>query len=477
MVVLLAALAGLLLSGAFVPLGWWFLAPLSFVLLFIALESRGLAWRLASMFSYSFVCFAVVLHWSSTYVGVLPWFLLTCLESIFFLPLAFITPIRSWRIFLFPSSWILIEELRSHFPFGGFGWGRVAFSQSNSPLVSIASIGGGPLLSFITISMALVIYLFIRHKYRQGVYVAVLVAIVGALPLMQSRTISAGTIEVAAVQAGVKHLGLNFNERAAQVFYDHLALSRQYLISTRVKPDVMIWPENAIDIDPTIHVEIGRELSELANAFQVPIIAGAVLGESETLRNASILWRPKVGLDGEYIKNHLTPFGEYMPLRSLAEFISPFAQKVSDFHPGSDVHVHSINSARISPIICFDLLDDGLVTRSTKQGNVIALQTNSATFGQSAQSAQEFAIARIRAVEHGRSIISISTSGVSGFIDRSGQFSSLTTINQAVVISKRVQLFKGTTVSDRYRPGITWSVILLPYLAALALLRRRGRKI
>lgn len=477
MVVLLASCAGLLLSGAFAPLGWWFLAPFSFFLLFIALESRGLAWRITSIFCYSLVFFAVVLQWSSTYVGFLPWLLLTFLESIFFLPLAFISPIRSWRIFLFPSSWICIEEARSRMPFGGFGWGRIAFSQSDSPLASIASFGGAPILSFITIACGLAIYLFFRHKSRQGIYVASFIALLGGFSAIQPLPSSIGRIEVAAVQGGVAHLGPNFNERAAAVFNNHWKLTHTYLLSSLKRPDVVIWPENAIDLDPMAHPELARELSEIANTFEVPIIAGAVLGDRGTLRNSSILWSPASGFNGEYVKNHLTPFGEYMPLRSLAEFISPYARDVSDFHAGHSVHLHVIKHAKISPIICFDVLDDGLVTKLSRGGNVMALQTNSATFGQSAESAQEFAIARIRAVEHGRSIISVSTSGISGFIDRSGRYSHMTSINQSIVIEKSVELFQNTTISDRYRPLITCSVILGPYLAALALVLRRRRSL
>ena len=480
MVVLLGLLSGALMSAAFAPVALWFLAPLSFLPLFIALESRGLTWRLASIAGFGLTFFGSLLHWTGTYVGVSPWILLTILQASFYLPLAFITPLSTWRIFLFPSVWLLIEEIRSRFPFGGFGWGRVAFSQADSPLSAIASVGGAPFLTFATVCIGLFVYLFVRHKSKQGLYVGIFLFSLSFFGLVVPAPHSSGTLTIAAVQGGVPELGLQFNARARVVLTNHLKATENYLKTSPTSqgsiPELILWPENAVDIDPYADVQVTQELNRLTNAFDIPLILGAVTNGKTGLHNESILWKPGVGSDSRYVKTHLTPFGEYMPLRTIAEFVSGFAKEITDFKPGHTLVIHHVKSARISPLICFELIDDDWGTRIARAGNIITVQTNSATFGLSAQSAQQLGIARIRAIEHQRSIATVSTSGLSAFVDFRGAVYEKTKQNVQAVISKDLTLYNQVSFSDRYRRIITPFLIFSPFFVAGFILRRGMKK-
>lgn len=439
------------------------------------MESPSLRRRIFALYIFGLTFLGPLLHWTSTYVGAVPWVLLTVLESLFFIPLAFVGPIRSWRIILFPSIWLAVEALRSRFPFGGFGWGRLAFGQADAPYASLASIGGAPLLSFLVALLGVFVYLAFRPESKKFILTGVLVVGLLSASLLVHHPRQVGTLSVLAVQGGVPKLGLDFNIRATAVFDNHLSVTDNYLRTASTRPDIIIWPENSVDVDPFRDPTVGAELQNEVDKYQIPILIGAVLDEGNYFENASILWVPKIGATSRYIKKHLTPFGEYMPLRTLAEFVSPYAKNVTGFRPGDAIVIHQVKTARIAPIICYELLDDQLGQEMARSSNLLVVQTNSATFGLSAESAQQLAITRIRAIEHQREIVSVATSGISAVIDIRGRVIQESKQNRAAVIAQEVSLHAGHSISDRLGVWTEYTLTLLPLSIwiTLSIMRRR----
>jgi len=146
----------------------------------------------------------------------------------------------------------------------------------------------------------------------------------------------------------------------------------------------------------------------------------------------------------------LTPFGEYIPLRSLSEFLSPFAERVVDFIPGDRRVVHEISGKKLGPIICYEIIHDDLVRDMAKNSEALIVQTNSATFANTAQSAQQLAITRIRAVEHSKYILSVSTIGISAFIDNNGKVIDRTLENKKSSLAGELILSKYVTPVNRF---------------------------
>ena len=167
-----------------------------------------------------------------------------------------------------------------------------------------------------------------------------------------------------------------------------------------------------------------------------------------------------------------------MPLRSIAEFFSPYASDVVDFIPGNVQTIHHVGPGKASPIICFDLVDDQLIRSIAMKGNLLLVQTNSATFGLSAQSEQELAMVRIRAVEHQRNAISISTVGVSAIIDSNGKIAQKTEINRAEVMQQEITLINSHSIADKLGNSAEILMILFMILAylLLPLLKLRNRR-
>jgi apolipoprotein N-acyltransferase len=451
-----ALLSGLLLSAAFKPIGLWFAAPLAFALLIYTITKSGK--YLISFAIFAFAFNAAGLVWSNKYVGITPWIALVILQTIFYLPLALLKRLGEYWYFFLPVAFLALEELRARFPFGGFGWLRIGFSQVDAPYVRLASIGGVSLLSLATLLLGVAAFQLAKRGSGltlPGIAIALTLVGIFVFPNNSPRQ----TFQVLAVQGSVPKVGLDFNERATEVFYRHFSETEQALTKDK-KPDLILWPENSVDVDPFNNPKIGSAITSLVDKSEVPLIIGAVLRTEGQLQNASILWEPKNGATTRYIKRHLTPFGEVMPLRSALTFFSDLPNQVEDFSPGNTAVIHVVGQAKIAPIICFELIDDRLIQSSANSSNLFVVQTNSATFANTAQSAQQLAITRIRSIEHARYAVSVSTIGTSAIVDTNGIVLKSTKENIADSINSAVALNATKTIYDRVGE-FAWVLVLL----------------
>ena len=390
--------------------------------------------KLLSAFIFAFTFNAILLHWTSTYVGSTPWIILAFGLSILFMPLALID---RWGIAAYPLIFVILEEVRNRFPFGGFGWARLAYSQADAPYALIAARGGAIALSAITLLIAGFAY----FAFTKRVKILFLVPLLTLL--IPNNIIEVNQTSVLMVQGNVPELGLDFNARAKQVFNNHVKQTRIALQDKR-QVDFVIWPENSVDVDPFTNKDVFAEL----DSFDQPLVIGAIVGKAEELLNTSIFWNEN-GQD-IYVKQHLTPFGEYIPLRSIAEKISPLVNQVNDFSPGDQQKIFTVGGAKIAPIICFELLDDEILVQAAKKSNIFVVQTNSATFGTSAESAQQLSITRVRAIEHSRNVASVSTTGYSAIIDYKGKVLQTTSMGTAEHVFADVGLIEQSSPRDRY---------------------------
>jgi apolipoprotein N-acyltransferase len=413
--------------------------------------------KVLSTFLFALTLNAIVLHWSSTFVGSVPWLILAVGMSLFFLPLALVS---RWGIAAYPFIYIVMEEVRNRFPFGGFGWVRLAYTQADAPFAKMAAVGGAAALSAIVVLLGLFLYSLSQKKP------SLLLLMPFLLLLIPVNTTTVGESRVLMVQGNVPQLGLDFNSQAKAVFNNHLSLTRKSLVEDS-NVDFVLWPENSVDVDPFRYADV----KEALDSIQVPLIIGAVAYKGEKLLNTSILWGGE--LPPIYIKQHLTPFGEYIPLRSLASKISPLTDRVRDFEPGQASIFFTINKAVIAPVICFELLDDGILRQAAKGSNILAVQTNSATFGMSAESAQQLSITRIRAIEHGRNIVSVSTTGYSAVIDHHGKILQKTSMYTAEVIRAQVGLIQGQTPRDKAGVWALVGVLIFLFLVSAQAYRQR----
>ena len=385
--------------------------------------------KVLSVFIFAATLNLIVLHWSSTFVGSVPWLILALGLSVLYLPLSLVS---RWGMSSYPLIFILLEEVRNRFPFGGFGWVRVAYTQADAPFAKIAAIGGASALSALTVLLGLIILYASNKKWSAVTLLPFL------LVLIPININAIGATNVLMIQGNVPQMGLDFNSRAKAVFNNHFEKTQSELKKDS-NVDFVLWPENSVDVDPFQNTDVKQAL----DSIQQPLIIGAIVEKGNSILNTSILWGDE--LPPTYVKQHLTPFGEYIPLRSLASVISPYTDRVKDFEPGNGQVFFKVKEAVIAPVICFELVDDELLHKAALSSNILAVQTNSATFGMSAESAQQLAMTRVRAIEHGRNIVSVSTTGYSAVIDFNGKVLQKTSMGTAESIRAEVELLKGKT--------------------------------
>ncbi len=507
----LAVVSGLALWLAFPSYDLWVLAPIGVALL--ALATRGASpWQGALLGLVSGLsCFLPLLSWSGIYVGALPWVALALLESLYIALLGLAcallqrggfhrrfqrdVPTRAnadVRPMVVALAWVAQETLRGNTPFGGFPWGRLAFSQADSPLSALAALGGAPAVTFGVglaggLLAAGITGLIGGARIAGGASLVSAVAVV-LLPLLVPIPTDGPTARFMAVQGNVPRPGLDFNAERRAVLDDHVKATLRAAAAVRAgeqpSPDLVVWPENASDIDPLRNADAAGVITTAVDAINAPLILGALLEEPRPkVSNASLLYLPGRGVTARYIKQHPVPFAEYIPYRS---FFRRFSDKVdlvsSDFAAGPGPVVFRVSTRgggtiAAGPIICFEVAYDGLMRDTVNKGaNVLLVQTNNATFGFTDESVQQLAISRIRAIEHGRSIVHVSTVGVSALITPDGTVHQRSTLFTAAVLAADLPLRTDLTIADRVGAWPEYLAIAsLAMLLVLLGLRRRRR--
>ena len=492
---LLAAAGGLVTDAAFPDRGWWPLAFVGVAALFWALRAGGARRGFLVGLVWGLAFFLPHLWWARYATETVPWVALSVMEACFVGVVGAAWALvrgRSWladrpgrQAVAFAVLFVAAEQARSEVPFGGFPWGRLAFSQAGSPLGRAAWLGGEVLVSLLvalggSLLAVAVLALAARRDVVRGAVVPVAVA--GALvaaPLLVplDTRAQAGTLAVGAVQGNVGEPGLGSFANRAEVLDNHLQGTLALL--DQVEPgdlDVVLWPENGSDLDPQTAPDVGRAIDDAAREVGAPILVGAQeYPETGGRYNVALLWVPGAGVVDRYAKQHPAPFGEYIPLRSLLRVFSDQVDRVTiDMIPGVGTGVVDLASDRLGRtvplgvVICFEVAYAGLVDDAVAAGaEVLVVPTNNASFGYTAESTQQLAMSRLRAISTGRATVQVSTVGVSGVIAPDGtllQSTGLFTADQVVA-----DLPLRTSLTPAVRAGV-WPgrVVELLALGALA---------
>ena len=491
-----AAGGGVLLYLGFAPRTLWWLALPAFGLLGATVHGR----RARAGFGYG-VLFGLgfllpLLRWTGIYVGPVPWLALSAAEAVFVgvagAGMATVSRLRGAPVWA-AAVWVGAEALRSRIPFGGFPWGRVAFGQPDGPLLPVAAVGGrrccrsspswrasrwgrpaapGPAGVRAAVAPALVALVALATGP-----LAALLPPAGSPPVR--------TVTIAAVQGNVPRLGLDFNAQRRAVLDNHVRVTEQLAADVaagrRPRPDVVLWPENASDIDPLRNPDAAAAIDRAARAVGVPIVLGTVLaGPEDTATNSVLVWAPGVGIIDRTDKRRVQPFGEYLPWRPFFRLLSEYADRAGNFVPGTGAGAVDAAGVRLGIAICWEIAFDDLVADSVAAGaQVLAVPSNNATFGRSDMTYQQLAMSRVRAVEHDRAVLVVTTSGVSATIAPDGTVTATTSTFTPDVLVDATPLRATTTLAGRLRAVPEWA-LLAAGLAGVGLARvsrraRRGR--
>ncbi|WP_373314055.1 apolipoprotein N-acyltransferase [Actinomyces capricornis] len=509
---LLAVVWGLVTYAAFPPVGLWWAGLVGVGGL--VLLTRGATARagLGLGALYGVGLLTPLLHFTAVAMGnPIGWAALTAFQSLYFALLggawALVSRLPALsglrltalvaRVAAFAVLWAGVEELRSSWPLGGFPFGRLAFAMADAPMLPVAAYGGSLGLSLVAALIAACLAetgaallpsllrlgpgggrrgLWAGARRLPGAILAAgaaaaLLLAPAALPLATGA--QEGTIRVGAVQGNVaKNFEDAFN-RALEVTGNHASATEQ--LAADVGPgtlDMVIWPENAADLDPRSHAATAALLDRSARAVGAPVLVGAVPVEGRVRYNDMLLWSPQEGPGAYYRKHRPVPFAEYIPARSLVRRLTSQVDRISvDMAAGtgpSTLTVPAATQGRQVPLamgICFEVAyDDSLREGVLQGGRAIVIPTNNASFLDSGEAAQQLAQGRVQAVVHGRSLIQVSTVGYTAIIAPDGTVEQVTRPYTQASLVADVPLRSTLTPADRLG---AWPGIAAESLAAI----------
>ncbi|MGI9195814.1 MAG: apolipoprotein N-acyltransferase, partial [Candidatus Nanopelagicus sp.] len=275
-------------------------------------------------------------------------------------------------------------------------------------------------------------------------------------------------VSIALVQGGVVNLGLDFNSKPQEVFKRHLDQSLSSIAPNEV--NLIIWPENSVDVDVNKNPNVNNSIRNLSMLLNTPLLIGAVTKSAEGPKNQSILYN----YDKEqiYTKRYLTPFGEYLPLRSVARKLSKYANQITDFKAGLQNVVFEVDDKKFNTLICYELINDSFVSEA--KNDFLVVQTNNATFGDTNQLDQQLNIARVRALESYRNIAYVSTTGTTSVISSKGRILQSLEKFKPATLKSNIVAVQGLTVRQSFGYLVEPFAAIILICLVVARVRRRS---
>lgn len=486
------AVSGALLLLAFPPLDQRWAAFVALIPLLLALRDatwpRGLL--IGGAFGWTF--FGILLFWIAGF-GVVAWAALTgalaayaALFGALGAAIMRLGPVG--RLLGVPLLWVGIEMARGRFPLGGFTWGGMGYSQhTGGPALPVARIGGVYLTGLVVVAVNALLAEAIassggRARVRLGAIALLLALAPALLPVGLAGPVE-GAMDVAAVQGNVPRghfTGFGRSGRRGPedetIIRNHLAVTERLIGQPPL--DLVVWPENAFDVDPLRNPALFAPVQELARRLDAPFVIGAIRGGERTFYNSNLLLDADGSVRAIYDKTHLVPFGEYVPFGFARSLLPVLDQEIPvDGTAGSELQVFETPAGRVGTLICFESTFPELARASVRNGaQVIVVTTNNASFGTSPASAQHLATSRLRAVEHGRPVVHAAISGISAIIQPDGEIVERSALFTPALLRAQVPLTTGTTPYTRYGSGIEMAIGLgaaAAVVAGLVAARRR----
>jgi apolipoprotein N-acyltransferase len=339
-----------------------------------------------------------------------------------------------------------MELVRWQWPFGGVPLSNFAVSQVSGPLAPVLRVGGSLLLVFIAAATAMAIAATIRRD-RMALVPAALVVVAMAIGLVAPRGSSFDTIDVALVQGGGPQ-GTRADETDPRdVIERHLAASE--LIETPV--DLVLWPEDVVDVDQLAGSQENRELSELADSLDATLVVGIIEDDGpDTFRNAAIVYSPEGEIVDRYEKVERVPFGEWVPFRPLLEAVAGDALPERDAAIGDGPAIVETEVGTFGVAISWEIFFGARARDAIGNGGEILLNpTNGSSFEGTLVQTQQIASSRIRAIETGRWVVQAAPTGFTAVISPDGDVLQRTAVSEQAVLHATVERRSGLTLANR----------------------------
>ncbi len=369
----------------------------------------------------------------------------------------------TFPIWFMANIWVGLDYIRS-FLFSGFPWMDTGYFHYNASISQIADLGGHHLVSFVVILCNGFLYSCMRERsfistIRQNWPVAVCILcafIYSPFRLSQINTTinAAPTVQTGVVQGNINQAVKWQTEQKLASVNKHIELTNR-LLSADTPPELILWPETSLPFYPSLdplfyHVQAETILKD--GSYDLLCGAPHIIRKEKghDLYNAAIL----LGRDhttSYYFKQHLVPFGEYIPLRQILPFPKAIVQSIGDFSKGEEPALLQAKEALIGALICVEAIYPNLARKEVKGGaTLLANITNDAWFGESSAPRQHLAMTVFRAIENRRSLARAANTGISALIAPSGSIITSSDLFTEATLAGPLPILSQRTIFNRF---------------------------
>ncbi|WXL25050.1 apolipoprotein N-acyltransferase [Ectopseudomonas mendocina] len=493
---LIALLAGAITPLALAPYDLWPLALVSIGLFYLSL--RDLNPRQASLrgWAYGFGLFLAGTSW--VYVSIHDYgaaspALAGFLTLLFVAGLGLFFALLGWiwarwlrlndaplgNALTFAALWLAQEALRSWI-FTGFPWLFVGYSQLDGPLAGLAPLGGVWLISF-TLALTAALLASCKAILAKRTAMAASLVLMGAVWISgiafkghEWTSAKGQALSVTAVQGNIEQ-NLKWDPQQLNA---QLRLYRD--LTFNAKPtDLIIWPETAVPVMKDRATDFLQMLDDFAKGRDAALITGVPIrknnehGELRYYNGITVVGQGR----GDYLKQKLVPFGEYVPLQEMLRgLIAFFDLPMSDFArgPANQQHLQA-KGQDVAALICYEVVYPEFAAEQAARSDLLLTISNDTWFGRSLGPLQHLQMAQMRALEAGRWMIRATNNGVTALIDPQGKITESVPQFEQAILYGEVQPMQGLTPYLQWRGWPVFAVSLLLLAAALLRKRKAGR--
>lgn len=492
---LIAILAGALTPLALAPTNYWPLLMLGIGLFYLGLSRINPRQALLRGWCYGFATFLTGTGWVYVSIhdyGNAPPPLAALLTVGLAAGLGLLFALLAWlwcrwlrrdrapvaNALAFAALWVAMEGFRSWF-LTGFPWLHAGYSQVEGPLSGLMPIGGVWLASFaLVLSTTLLAQVpsWLAKSDQAVVSLILLLApwLSGYLLAGHPWTHAAGpAIQVSAVQGNVP-LMMKWDPKKVDHQLDlYLTLTEQDTAGS----GLVVWPETAIPLPHSAALGYLDQLQRLGKRRHLALITGLVDDRPDP-QGRALYYNGLIALgegQGNYLKQKLVPFGEYVPLENLLSgLLRLFDLPMSELHAGPPNQPPlTALGYQVAPLICYEVVYPEFAAAQAARSQLLLTVSNDTWFGHSIGPLQHLQMAQARALESGRWMIRATNNGVTALIDPMGHISKRVPQFETAVLRGSVLPMTGLTPYLRWR---LWPVALVCVLALGWAFWRRGKE-
>jgi apolipoprotein N-acyltransferase len=494
---LLAIVSGLLLTASFPPFKTDWLIWISIIPLLISIH--GVAPKRAFKLGIitGLTHYVTLIYWIvnvlSTYGGlnfIVSIFVLLLLSlylslytGLFSALTCFLSDSRI-KIFLFAGIFISLEYIRTIF-LTGFPWGLLGHSLcSRLSLIQIVDITGvyGP--SFIIVACNLCIFelIILQRAFLKNRYCLIqsllLILIVTATITYGKNTLTKYSspkpentfINTAIIQGNIDQAVKWDESFQEQTIIKYTDLTKS---SFKTSPDIIVWPETAVPLFFQDENSLTEMLYDLVKEGNTHLIFGSPAykrnGDRILYYNTAWYLSPQGEIKGQYNKNHLVPFGEYVPFQDFLPFVHRLVPSAGDFSKGVSIDPVKLNNIPSGILICYEAIFPDLARQQVKKGAAILINiTNDAWFGYSSAPYQHLFISMFRAIENRRPLIRSANTGISAIVEPTGNVTAQGDIFTEEVLTGKISTgYRNITFYSHYGDIFALSITIICLLVIL----------